>query len=238
MVMHIFGDSFFENWMHQDNEPRPPAWQEQLATRLGCAVKYHGLAGSSVDYTIKKFYEVLPSIKNDDYVIIGITNHARIYSPIQEKDGCAAALLMSDKDASTMYGPNWKNAVEIGLKWFMDEDLNKCHIVSFLHGVSTLLRHIHDKPLIIECFGHDPIDQSLLAGTALTYAKGDLYTPCRNEFKTEADVQRHQNIPGDDRSNHLSPENHVILANKLFAYFTANKPVDLTSGFVSKIYNF
>lgn len=235
-TLHIFGDSFFEEWPWDQRYPAPATWQRQLSEKLNTQIQYHGLAGSSVDYTIKKYHQVLCNIKTDDYVIIGITNPARLYSPLQEKDGCAAALLMSDEQSRSLHGPHWKKAIETGVKWFLDVELNYYHILDFLHTVNLKSSNMLHKPLVVECFGTDDIivkDYPLMHN--ISVAIGNLYDPCAGEFKTEQDKLHHEQVPGDNRANHFSPINHTILANKYYNYFTNGIPVDLTHGFVEKI---
>jgi len=230
MALHIFGDSFFEDWPGSKN-----SWQVQLGKLLNTNVVYHGLAGSAVDYTIKQYYKALPQFTNDDYIIVGITNHQRIYSPLQEKDGCAAALMMSDSEAARTYGAGWKDAIQVGVTWFMDDDVNMAHIHSFLHAVSNTTRGLR-TPLIIQCFGYKPFNYQLLeSATHINIAHGDLYTPCKGEFMSSTDIVMHQSTPVDTRPNHFSPANHTVLATKINNHFAHNQPLDLTTDFIANI---
>jgi hypothetical protein len=234
-TLHIFGDSFFEEWPYDHTYAKPQRWQDQLATKLGVNVKFYGLAGSAVDYTIKQYHLALPNIKSDDYVIIGITNASRIYSSLQEKDGSCSALMMSDADSNKVHGPHWKKALEVGVKWFMDTEINEYHILDFLHAIEYNSKSLVNKPLVLECFGHAPIKRQHINFNNINFAIGFMYDPCYNEFKTDADKVKHQTVPGDDRANHLSPVNHDILAVKLYNYFNNNEQLNLTAGFAEKI---
>lgn len=234
-TLHIFGDSFFEEWPWDRRYDPPNTWQRQLAQQLNVPIRYHGLAGSAVDYTIKQYYYMLSEFTPDDYIIVGITNHARLYSSLMEKDGCAAALLMSDEDSRQHHGPHWKKAVDVGMRWFMDEQLNQFHILNFLHAVNYHSEKLRHKPLIVECFGHSPIKRHGIQWNNISFAEGSLYEPCKNEFKTQADIEHHQRVPGDHRANHFSWPNHDVLASKYYNHFTNRAVVDLTHGFVEKI---
>ena len=60
---------------------------------------------------------------------------------------------------------------------------------------------------------------------------------CNKEFDSTKTLQNFYNKTGfDSRLNHMSIENHYILADKVGDYFINQTPVDLTTGFKTNIY--
>jgi hypothetical protein len=62
---------------------------------------------------------------------------------------------------------------------------------------------------------------------------GTLVDTSENEFVAAAGAQKYfdNNDGKDPRNNHLSTENHQILADKIFKFFNAGEMIDLTTDF-------
>jgi hypothetical protein len=66
---------------------------------------------------------------------------------------------------------------------------------------------------------------------------GTLQNASQAEFDREKTDIAFRKKTNDTRWNHFTEVNHNVLADKVYRFFTENKPLDLTTGFESNIYN-
>jgi len=65
---------------------------------------------------------------------------------------------------------------------------------------------------------------------------GTLQNASQAEFDSEETDIAFRKKTNDTRWNHFTEVNHTVLADKVYEFFTENKPLDLTTGFESNIY--
>jgi hypothetical protein len=66
--------------------------------------------------------------------------------------------------------------------------------------------------------------------------RGTLMDVSQAEFDSEETNIKYRKKTNDTRWNHFTEINHKVLADKVYKFFTENKPLDLTTGFESNIY--
>lgn len=234
MKLWIFGDSYSIPLDYVDSDTALKAgvnsenyytnWIKEVSNNLHVdELKIYSNFGVSNEWIFKNVMEQSNNFSPEDYVIVQLTNSNRHW---WFPDEPAASNL-----AQSVFDPSWskdkKKAIENHLKYLqndqMDNLIYSSVIYSFMY-VKLALPGI--KMLLLPGWGSGPDTIGNLTVNV-----------CDAEFDSEKTQQAFYSKTGyDSRLNHMSIDNHLVLANKVIDYFENQVPVDLTTGFKTKIY--
>ena len=247
MTLYVFGDSFASTeinptWNAEEIERLfARKWSVLLSKKLGVELENFGISGSSLEYTYYKFNQICADLKEDDVVVIVLTDLLRKWII---KDRPVTSSLV----AVEMHGDLNSNLVKCAQWYFanvLSVNVEEVHLQNFLHAVNSTTSHLKVKPLFICAFdtisrgrwGIDISTVNRLQGN--NFATGSLWEVSSYEIEhTNNDVVAavRTNLKKEFRLNHLSDVQHPILADKIINYIHNGTVVDLTTGFVKNIY--
>lgn len=235
--LHVYGDSYVES-PHQDylelikkGEAHAP-WYAQVATALDVdEMHMHGRAGTSNEFIYDRWKQRLDRVKEGDYVIVVTTSPYRkwFFEHLPEfanigMRGLHTILEHEEVDAIDRYVKYLENPVT---------SLIALDTISQTIAFNCMQKNVA-KAFIIPGF------EECISYTYSPYVKniGSLGNVCYNEFSGPKiyGACMSSNHQVDPRLNHLSWENHDIMARKIMASIQLNKDLDLTTGFSENIY--
>ena len=218
-MIYLFGDSFSsekEKFFYPTLDYTP--WFDLVSQELNQEKINYSLPGCSNEYIFYNFYHSFDNFQEDDKIIICPTSKNRIwlledFPELSNFNGLKSLDIIS-KDQ--------KNAITAYQKYLQSDKYYDIKYAMFILAIRELCRNTLAHVLILPTF------HSVIGVT------GDLTTVSEQEFETEELLDLYyQNY--DYRVNHLSQENHDILAKKVLDFFVDNKEVDLTKDFKKSI---
>ena len=224
MKLWIFGDSFSDLKTGEDFD-RNDIWSSRLVKLLSVdgaiiRAKY----GVSNEWIYNQLVEASQFINRTDYIIVQLTDPSRHWF-LDDPTFSNLTTLSSLKDSELEK-----------LNISVEQRQAARHYLTHLYRENTddILYHqtFHAICHVINVAGF--LNVGIIPGfSPLPGVKRTLVDVCNNEFVSERD--RHQwysTHPVDLRINHLSPENHLILADKLKDFLLhPGTELDLSSGF-------
>lgn len=219
MALWIFGDSFSAASTAQDLPLPYMLWTDLLTTHLGYT-EHNNYAewGVANDYIIEQFISKLPEMKPGDYVVLQLTNSNRqwFFEDFPHLSNYFAKGI--EKDLS----PDRIRAIEMYIKHLQRDEIDILRYTLTELAVERIAQQYkHLRILMLPGYLH------------IKGVKGSLVEVCDGEFVDIEIIQpyydRHNGY--DPRPNHLSKNNHKILAAKIQKFFTHGHRVDLTSDF-------
>lgn len=232
----IFGDSFTEN----DFEKAVPEqskieydsyhnnWTNQLANKLSVNEINYGMGGTSIEYSLTKFYDYIrDNDVSNDICIFALTSPQRQYWGDFYK---RKTFTDFDFDIDDSIDDNI-------LHWVIDnEQMSKMearwiNATCMLHNFAYLFK----KMIILNCFSTDIVMQDLYRyikpNNEVLVVKGSL----RKHISSNEYI--HEEPLWDPRPNHISDANHKILADEIYNAIVNDTELDLTNIlFVKDIY--
>lgn len=211
----IFGDSFS---MPQPLDSEFVPWSVQLAANLGVeSSNNYAMPGVSNDYIFYRLAESINETDEGDYIVIQTTNQHRQWF---FKDPVLSNYCIRDIDK--YISKEQATALKEYISHLQNDELDNVRFIQFrlaLERIVTLIQHA--KFLILPGF-------HLCHGV-----EGSLIQVCDEEFETLDDIPGYYNNNDgkDPRINHLSVNNHKILADKITKFFNTGELIDLTTGF-------
>lgn len=224
-TLWVLGDSFAadETFKNLNGVVRHDRWWEQLAKKLNLNVKNYAKSGTSIDYSSLMFHQIFDEIKRKDVIVLALTDVQRQW--IVKDNPTVTSFRMFEKMEEL--GHFSKELLNHGIFHFtesLNPEVESASAVNFINSVSYLTLKKDVKFIILPCFnhGHDPMVEAkniVLGKNVISPKKGQcLWTISISEFKGKSKKLPKQVI--DHRFNHLSPENHTILANKIYNSIT------------------
>jgi hypothetical protein len=222
----IFGDSYGVPL----NNSIDWFWGKQLQQQLGCdVIENRSVLGAANEYTQWAIMREEENITPNDYLVI-------ISSSIDRKwffrdVPCAGNFYCSNLEE--LVGKTSAKAVEQYVLHLMNPEMIYVHFHQFLGWVHYKTDKNHWNAIVIPGFEEERFPISHLYNV-----KGSLFDVCNSEFCTDDDnlwYYRDYCRGKDQRSGHLLKDNHTILSKKISDTFKNLKPLDLTSGFKSKV---
>lgn len=225
-TLWVLGDSFAadDSFKNLNGIVRHDRWWEQLAKKLNLNVKNYAKSGTSIDYSSLMFHQIFNEIKPKDVIVLALTDTQRQW--IDKNNPSITTIRMFEKMNELGYLS--KESFDYAVYHFtesLNTEVESASATNFVNSVSYLTLKKDVKFIILPCFnhGHDPMVEAknmILGKNVIAPKKGQcLWTISISEFKGESKKLPKQVI--DHRFNHLSPENHTILANKIYdAYAT------------------
>lgn len=245
MTLYVFGDSFASietdptTSVNAREQLIAKAWSVLLSKKLGVELKNFGISGSSLEYTYYKFNQIRADLKEDDIVIIVLTDLLRKWI-IPDKpvtSSLAAVEMHRDLDKKLIKCAQWYFANVLNV------ELEEVHLQNFLYAVNITTSHLKVKPLFICAFdtvsrGKWGIDINTFNRWQFNnFANGSLWEISSYEIEhLDENVAIHTYLRKEFRLNHLSDVQHSILVEKILDYIYNGTIVDLTTGFVKNIY--
>ena len=225
----VFGDSFT---VHSEKN-QEISWTYKLAKKLGVKNYYnHSQFGSSNDFISANLEYYANQIKPDDYIIILVTFKARVWF-FEDHPELSNLNAVSDVLIKKYYGKNTVKAVEYYQKYLESERICSLRL-NWYYGYLQNLERYFPNLLIIPAF-----DNGFHVDTNFE-TLGSLFTIGLDEYESE-EVYEEIFVSKwnrfDMKSGHMSPDNHDILAEKIYNTFTTKVPLDLENGFKTKFIN-
>ena len=236
----LFGDSFCAEY---ENTANKNTWWKQVANQKNMCIKNYAVRGSSLNYSIVRYYEYLNTeYSPEDNIIFIVTSSAR--SPIVHKDfppECAAILQMFHMQGFKFEQRNLppslvkhftdnRSFYEIWYRFYnLDQHLSQVSLVrEALNGLSN-------KKLLINAF--DEATNREFSRKYDFHLDGDMNNISVSEFVTHFDYIRSRDRLIDDRANHLSEDNHSIFSDYIIKSLDGNHrsmlDVDFKRGFIN-----
>lgn len=230
----IFGDSYSIPLDYLDSTDAIKAcvdgtiyttnWIEEVAKGLPVTdLKVFSNFGISNEWIFKNAMEQSNNFSPDDYVIIQLTNSNRHWFFPDDPTSSNIAQSVSDSNHSK----EKRKAIEGYLKYLQNDQMDyliySSIIYSFMY-VKLALPGI--KMLFLPGWGTAPGSIGNLTNNV-----------CDAEFDCFNTQELFYSKTGyDPRLNHMTINNHYVLANKVVESFTNQTPIDLTTGFEANIY--
>lgn len=233
----IFGDSYaalHEGHIDSSILPENTQWGQILGNKLDYNVINLGVGGSPFEHSTKCFYDSLSSFKENDLIVVCLTSFTRKWifedNPTYSFLSMFKRMLMEEKIT--------KNDYDFYSRYFGEihnHTIEKRHALNWVTSVAYHANLKKVKCLIIPCFSSSRLDLTSLYNKNFYKVSGSLWDDVSlKEFTYESRLPANTMDP---RRNHMCPENHEILADKIFTTVTSNSVLDLKSGFKTNLYS-
>ena len=219
-TLWVFGDSF------SVKSNTDETYLNFLAEKLPVSINYQSHGGTSLEYSYYRFNEVWDQIKEDDLVLITLTD---IYRTWVNRDNPDYGM-WGEIDRQT---EKWLNLYKT--EYYIEEE-KYARLDIFFSAIDSRLKFLKSKPILLWCFRDEFKEGKVrVKPSSIQFSKGCLIDISSQEFCSEEDKPIINSIFLDNRPNHLSLVNHHILTSKLIEGFNNNSgEIDLTEGFKSK----
>ena len=216
----MFGDSFVSpSNINYDKDYHPDwTWTKQLGVKLNLDIRIvaqPGISNQWISHEIINFYD---EIEHGDTVVIVTTEPNRNWLLFNKPSLSNLAMHNSAK----LIGKKQFKIVEAYANEFYEQQglLNVLQYEWFLHWCRSKLSskvHLCLIPGFVNTHFHDTIDNGV-----------SLKNIDEEEFKQLMDKPK-----VDKRINHMSNENHTILADKVYKFLKENEKIDLSTDFLN-----
>ena len=227
MRLHIFGDSF--SAIRQSNLDFPkdiPTWTEELAQLLSVTdANNHSGYGYSNEYIYKTLIDNLDQIKEDDFVLVQLTEPYRRWFIKNDPTLGNYYTLLKKKETDKKL----KNAIEQYIKYLHNKEADVLIYQQTFFAIAFLLKNsvVGTNFRIIPGFQEVPgVIGTMTQASSLEFPNPEEREKWYKTYKV------------DPRQNHLSVRNHKILAQKICKWFleegtTINLLEDFEKGFLN-----
>lgn len=219
MALWTFGDSFsVAPSKDLANVPNWPLWHEIVARNLNFdSYRCHAQWGVSNEYILEQFLTYQMEYVTGDCIIIQLTNSSRQWF-VKDQPEISNFYI---KDLEQWFTKEQVKAVEMYIEHLQRDDMDELRYFILVKALERLTQELEDCKILI-LPGFHPIPG----------INGTLTDICNNEFvsdQTRSDWYEKHGV--DIRFNHLSQDNHVILAARVTDFFQTGKLVDLQDGY-------
>ena len=228
MKLWVFGDSYSigSSFRHENIWHYEKNWLDLVAESLNIDqdnIENFSQFGVANDYIFKKLIENCNNFSKNDYVIIQPTSPNRKW-------------FFPDDPALSNFS-NMKSGAhpkehEVALKQYVthlqNNQLDDIQYTAYVYAIQYLIiSRPGVKFLVVPGFA----DYPGVYGNLTEHV-------CDAEFASaETLVKFYRKTGFDPRLNHMTIDNHHVLAKKVVDSFNSSQPIDLTNDFRSKIYN-
>jgi hypothetical protein len=149
MTLYVFGDSFASTEIYPSWKINlVKQWSNILSKKLGVELKNYGIGGSSLEYTYYKFNQIRANLKEDDVVVIVLTDLLRkwIFKDRPVTSSLRAVETHKDVDPNIIKHAQWYFTTALNL------EVEEVHLQNFLYAVNATTSHLKVKPLFICSF--------------------------------------------------------------------------------------
>tara|TARA_A100001011_G_scaffold319376_1_gene339424 strand:- start:6101 stop:6892 length:792 start_codon:yes stop_codon:yes gene_type:complete len=238
--LYIFGDSWALSPAEEfvDDPKAPQTWQFELMDKLQCSkIQFAAGNGTSIDWAMHHYWKLHTEIKENDYIVFVMTHPSRTW--LLQEHPELANIWMNQK--GWPISSQEKKAIEMYRRYLN----NKENIVCRLKSASIALSYdaMHRRAKVIQVPGFTYYDEGELTSTMLfnpwCEVEGSLEIIGGENFdatdKLKAQVDMVTKSGTDNRLNHMTWDNHSILAEKLYQSFENRKPLHLQVGISNDI---
>jgi hypothetical protein len=209
----IFGDSFADN-----NFPNNEYLEKRWSNLLDHPSKSYALLGSSIWYSIDEFFNYLKSdeYNKTDRIVFLYTHWSRAIRYTDNKfakDHWRITTPSVNKPKTEFEKYQYKN--KDVFKYIINNVITNDMVTNIVSMLESYLNNITNDTLLLPCYTLD--EDELLGSTRTSYFS--LAEVSRREFKNEKEMNKTFKNTTDLRANHLTFENHKILANHIIEYF-------------------
>lgn len=219
MALWVFGDSFSVASKFQEQPLPYTLWTDLLTHSLGYTEHYNYAEwGVANEYIIGQFISKLPEMKTGDQVVIQFTNSNRqwFFKDVPHLANYFAKGLENELTKEQIH------AINMYIQYLQRDEIDIMRYTLMGLSIERISQKYKNlRILLLPGFLH------------VDGVKGALVEVCDNEFTSKEIIQpfydKHKGF--DPRPNHLSKNNHAILAGKITKFFTHGHRVDLTTEF-------
>lgn len=212
MKLWIYGDSFAVDWRE------PWVWQRQFANRIGVERVYNqACSGTNNEWILKTFADDEGRQEPGDIALIFLTEPARQWWIKDRPELSNLSSIIDTKDAKEFkdQDPQVFDAI-INYYTYLDRpdltDFRLAMMTDFIR-VKSIERELRLQ--VIPCFNMN------IDWTDLYPVHGNMtFSVCDGEFASRSEIPNWYNTSIDTRANHMTLENHTVLADKLYERFT------------------
>ena len=222
MSVWFFGDSYCiestaqddTHWKYEHN------WMDLVAQGLGADETIPiSQFGVSNDWIFKFFLENTSKFKPGDSVVVQLTSAGRKWFLPNEP-----------QKSNLFYSQGWtekvSNAIDQYREHLHNDQLDNIQYTSYVYAIMFMTHSIKDVNfLILPGFDSVPGVTGNLTSDICNFELGN----GQKKF-----FDKHNGF--DPRLNHMSMENHIVLADKIVDYFKNDTMLDLTTGFKGDLY--
>jgi hypothetical protein len=225
MKLWVFGDSYSTNFNPDD--PRMWFYEDSWITLVQKSlnidiVENKAYAGVSNDYIFQKLAQSHHLFNDGDYVIIQLTHAGRKW--FFKDDPSQSNIVSIDP---SQYEKHIAEAISYYMRYLQNDNLDDIQFTAYTYAIENVVQSYPKVNFIV-----------IPGFTEIPEVKGNLTgNVCTGEFKGMSGPKFYEDHGFiDPRLNHMSHDNHPILADKVLDYFKNGTPLDLTTNFVKNIY--
>ena len=226
--LYITGDSFSQTHSDDINDK---VWPIQLARYIDADLLNSSCVGVSQDWNWSMLDKWSTKISSNDQLIVLLTDPGRFWF-IEEKPELSNSWIVESEFEKLIGNSNIKKAIEYYVQYIQRPEIDCRFLMHRLGWLNNLVRiNNWRKPLIIMAFNqfipnpqHYP-DLMFVSGNLMHISHAETDVDDTIDYKFV-----------DTRYNHFTLSNHTILATKIGKFLTTGEEIDLTSGFIKKIY--
>lgn len=229
----FFGDSFLVGAsLHWESETIPNwFWPTQVGNNISELYdgRFVAMPGVSNEWIMNSMKQYESDMKPNDYLIVVSTSKDRRWF-IEDKPHVSNLHINS---LGSMVTKKQHRALTYYLEEFYDQHnkLSELYEEQFLIWCRWFANKNNLKLCLLPGFAHTDLHTSV---------NGTLFEIDKDEFINDTlriDLFLKLWNGRDRRIGHLHEDNHTVLAQKIVRYFKYNEPIDLYTGFRTKIFN-
>ena len=232
--LYILGNSF-STLNDGGDVPDHQTWYSLVAKELCCEQINYSYTSASIGSIAYDFEKIRDRIHHNDILIIaqGIIDANFFFVDRREIGNIRSLPYYSCLEEE-------KTAIECYEKYLDNPENNWLLTVNFLHNLNEITQRLNLKTIFLRLRPEDRYDKSITNKRypELIISEGYLWGISLAEIESKAlydyIATKTSDWMDDFRTNHLTAENHRVLADKLIACINDGAPLDFTSGFHSK----
>lgn len=246
-MIYLFGDSFAYHPVNQRGNFYQKTYPSLLANHYKTNVKSFARGGVANSFIFKSFNDLFSDIKmfdDDDIVIINITSSSRIWfwenapeltdAKKVKSAWTAEKLAFFERNINVRELHNFYKFYQLYTLFFHFDEREKTLIENFLISLIMRTNNLIKPPVIIPCFESEWIwTKKIVTKKKLPLIMPNIQIDKISRNEIIGDIPTTHNW--ERRLNHLMPENHAILADKIINADKNTNIIDFKSGFKEKI---
>jgi hypothetical protein len=237
--IYIFGNSYSQypgNFPHTVDHKH--LWHQLLAKEFSSEIINLSLPGASITATAYEFEKIRDHLGHNDILIV-LLAVVDTHFYFEDRPSLSTTRYLAWYDCPEEYSLEEKTAMEYYEQYLSHKAINRLMSINFLHQLNDLTQKLNLKTIVIRTYPEAHIDDDIVSERYpnLIISNGHLFPISQKEFESKElyDFVKTKTLNVDDfRPNHLTKENHKILAEKIGSSIKNQDALDLTEGFVTK----
>lgn len=223
MSLWFLGDSYSIESQVEDNKiwDYDNNWMDYVSQGLAIGdVRVISQHGVSNDWIFKNFIDITSHLQSGDYVVVQFTSSTRKWFFPDNPH-----LSNTFQSYGYNHSKGVQNAIDGYHQYLHNDQLDNIQYTAYIYASMLVTQSRPDVKFLL-LPGFDSVPNVI----------GNLTTNVCN-FELEDPSKFFEEHKGaDPRLNHMSHENHRILADKILDFFNNGTMLDLTTGFVGNLY--